>query len=52
VHDTAVLQRTPAAASRMKAKEREKNPPEHSPLPTRAEQVQILKGQVGCRTQK
>ncbi|GAB3872397.1 DNA translocase FtsK 4TM domain-containing protein [Dactylosporangium cerinum] len=45
VHDTVVLQRTPAsgsaAGSRKKAKDREKEPPEHSPLPTRAEQLAL-----------
>jgi S-DNA-T family DNA segregation ATPase FtsK/SpoIIIE len=38
VHDTVVLPRPPAA-SRKKAKEKE--PPEHSPLPTRAEQLAL-----------
>ncbi|MET7425846.1 DNA translocase FtsK 4TM domain-containing protein [Dactylosporangium sp. NPDC005555] len=40
VHDTVVLPR-PATVSRKKAKEREKDPPEHSPLPTRAEQLAL-----------
>lgn len=44
VHDTVVLQRTPVAGSRKKAKEREKEPPEHSPLPTRAEQLALTDG--------
>jgi S-DNA-T family DNA segregation ATPase FtsK/SpoIIIE len=39
IHDTVVLPRTPAAAKRKKAKEPE--PPEHSPMPTRAEQLAL-----------
>ncbi|WP_238014675.1 DNA translocase FtsK [Dactylosporangium sp. AC04546] len=37
VHDTVVLDRMPPPAKRKKAKE----PPEHSPLPTRAEQLAL-----------
>ncbi|GAA0722242.1 DNA translocase FtsK 4TM domain-containing protein [Dactylosporangium roseum] len=37
VHDTVVLDRVPPATKRKKAKE----PPEHSPLPTRAEQLAL-----------
>ncbi|MDG6104531.1 DNA translocase FtsK 4TM domain-containing protein [Dactylosporangium aurantiacum] len=42
VHDTVVLPRPPAATTaRKKAKELQKEPPEHSPLPTRAEQLAL-----------
>ncbi|MER7002727.1 DNA translocase FtsK 4TM domain-containing protein [Dactylosporangium sp. NPDC000555] len=44
VHDTVVLQRMPAAGRKRKkepAQAGEKDPPEHSPLPTRAEQLAL-----------
>ncbi|MGI5244637.1 DNA translocase FtsK 4TM domain-containing protein [Dactylosporangium sp. CA-139066] len=45
VHDTVVLQRMPAAGRRRSKKEAEpapdREPPEHSPLPTRAEQLAL-----------
>ncbi|WP_433614166.1 DNA translocase FtsK 4TM domain-containing protein [Dactylosporangium sp. CA-139114] len=43
VHDTVVLQRMPAAGRKKKEKAPapEKEPPEHSPMPTRAEQLAL-----------
>ncbi|WP_426510691.1 DNA translocase FtsK 4TM domain-containing protein [Dactylosporangium sp. McL0621] len=43
VHDTVVLQRMPAAGRKKKDKAPapEKEPPEHSPMPTRAEQLAL-----------
>ncbi|MFI5907316.1 DNA translocase FtsK 4TM domain-containing protein [Dactylosporangium sp. NPDC051541] len=43
VHDTVVLQRMPAPARKKKEPKpaAEKEPPEHSPLPTRAEQLAL-----------
>ncbi|WP_432836280.1 DNA translocase FtsK 4TM domain-containing protein [Dactylosporangium sp. CA-092794] len=41
IHDTVVLQRMPTPARKAKKEPREKEPPEHSPQPTRAEQLAL-----------